>query len=277
MVDGESFGRYRLVELLGRGLKGEVWRANDTATNRAVALKLLPAHLAEDETFQKRFRREARAAAQLNEPHIVPIHNYGELEGRLYVDMRFIEGRDLQTVLQHGPLHPARAVFIVEQVARALKAAHEMRLVHGNLKPSSILIGERDFAYLTDVGLAEVADENLHTELGQLPAARRYFPPDWVRPEAIDARSDTYELACILHECLTGRLPFPGNTQMSQMAAHLISPRPRPSAAHRGVPPSFDAVIACGMAKWPDHRFATPTDLAKAAKAALGGPTPYRP
>src|ERR1700758_4748279 len=119
-VDGTPFGRYRLVELLGRGGMGEVWRAYDTATDRVVALKVLPANFADDHIFQERFRREARSAAGLDEPHIVPIHDFGEIEGRLFVTMRLIKGRDLQDLLEDGPLQPERAVKIIEQVAQAL-------------------------------------------------------------------------------------------------------------------------------------------------------------
>src|ERR1700758_775831 len=126
-ANGTPFGRYRLIELLGCGGMGEVWRAHDTEhNNRTVAIKLLPPHLAADHTFVARFRREADAAAQLNNPHIIPIHTYGEIDGRLYVDMRLVEGRDLQTVLAGGPLAPARAVAIIGQVAIALHAAHKV-------------------------------------------------------------------------------------------------------------------------------------------------------
>jgi serine/threonine protein kinase len=125
-VNGTPFGQYRLIKLLGRGGMGEVWRAHDTVTDRIVAIKLLPANLSEDEDFQQRFRREAHAAARLDTPHVVPIYDYGEIDGRLFVSMRLIEGRDLAAVLADGPLDPARAVRIIDQVAKALHAAHEV-------------------------------------------------------------------------------------------------------------------------------------------------------
>ena len=181
-MEGTPFGRYRLVELLGRGGMGEVWRAYDTAIDRVVALKLLPANFADDEVFQERFRREAKAAAGSDEPHVVPIYDFGEIEGRLYVTMRLIEGQDLHTLLGDGPLRPARAVWIVEQIASALHAAHRIGLVHRDVKPSNILITEDDFAYLIDFGIGQT-----------------------------DPRCDIYALACVLYECLTAHRPFPGD------------------------------------------------------------------
>ena len=125
-MDATPFGHYQLLELLGRGGMGQVFRAHDTVTDRIVALKVLPSHLAGDPVFQQRFRREAHAAAGLSDPHVVPIHGYGEIDGQLYLDMRLIDGKDLGTVLSEadGPLPPERAVTIVEQVAAALDAAH---------------------------------------------------------------------------------------------------------------------------------------------------------
>src|ERR1700737_3978519 len=147
-VDGTPFGRYRLIELIGRGGMGEVWRGYDPPMDRGVALKVLPQNFAGDQVFQERFRREARAAAGLDEPHVVPFHDFGEVDGRLYVTMRLINGRDLQTMLADGPLAPERAVRIIEQVAKALHAAHRIGLIHRDVKPSNILLDEDDFAYL---------------------------------------------------------------------------------------------------------------------------------
>lgn len=143
-VEGTPFGRYRLVGLLGRGGMGEVWRAYDTGTERIVAIKLLPPHFSDQEEFKRRFRREAHAAAKLDTPHVIPIYDYGEIDGRLYVSMRLIEGRDLQAVLVDGPLKPSRAVRIIEGIALALHAAHEVGLVHRDIKPSNILLDKND-------------------------------------------------------------------------------------------------------------------------------------
>lgn len=271
-MDGTPFGRYRLVKLLGRGGMGEVWRAHDTVTNRTVAIKLLPPHLADDETFVRRFRREAEAAAQLNNPHITPIHTYGEIDGRLYVDMRLIEGRDLQSIVNDGPLDPARAVMIVEQVAKALHAAHKVGLVHRDVKPSNVLVAEFDFAYLIDFGIARGADETGLTNTGGMIGTWHYMAPERLSSGYADARSDIYSLACVLHECLTGDRPFPGDSLERQIAAHLMTPPPRPSVARRGVPTEFDNVIARGMAKDPGARFPTTIDLADAARAATTVP-----
>jgi serine/threonine-protein kinase len=273
-VEGTPFGRYRLVELLGRGGMGEVWRAHDTATNRTVAIKLLPPHLAADDTFVHRFRREAEAAARLNNPHIIPIHNYGEIGGRLYVDMRLIEGRDLQRVLVDGPLEPARAVGIIGQVAKALHAAHKIGLIHRDVKPSNILIDEDDFAYLIDFGIARGADQTGLTGTGSTIGTWQYMAPERMGGHEADARSDIYALACVLYECLTGSRPFPGDNVESQVAAHLTTPPPRPSSTRPDIPADIDAVIAKGMAKKPDERYATTVELARNAHEAVTAPIP---
>ncbi len=269
-MQGTPFGQYRLINLLGRGGMGEVWRAYDTVTDRIVALKVLPAHFAADETFQQRFRREAHAAAQLNDPHVVPIHTYGEIDGRLFVDMRLIEGRDLKGVLAAGALPPSRAVHIVEQVARAVHAVHKIGLVHRDIKPSNILLDENDFAYLIDFGIARVVGETGLTGTDAVVGTLRYMAPERFNAGEADARSDIYALACVLYECLTGGAPYPGDGMEHQVAGHLSTPPPRPSDA--GAPPAFDPVIATGMAKNPGLRYATTVDMARAARDAITAP-----
>jgi serine/threonine-protein kinase len=271
------FGKYRLIELLGRGGMGEVWRAYDTAIDRIVAIKILPAEISRDEVFQQRFRREAHAAARLNSPHVIPIHTHGEVDGRLFLDMRLIEGRDLQSMLDRGPLAPARAVRIIEQVAKALHAAHKVGLLHRDVKPSNVLLDDDDFAYLIDFGLARVTGEQGLTEAGGVIGTFHYMAPErftagQIDAPPIDARSDIYALACVLYECLTAAHPFPGDSLEQQISNHLATPPPRPSNTNPGLPGGFDIVIAKGMAKNPRERYGTAVELARAAQDAVTPP-----
>ncbi len=268
-MEGTPFGKYRLVELIGRGGMGEVWKAFDTATRRVVAVKVLPAQLAADPTFEERFRHEAFAAAGLNNPHVVPIHNFGEIEGRLYVDMRLIEGQDLENVLSDGPMEPARAVKIIQQIASALNAAHKIGLVHRDVKPSNILVAEDDFSYLIDFGIARAAGETKLTATGNVVGTWPYMAPERFTTGQSDTRSDIYALTCVLYECLTSSRPFPGNSVEQQIAGHLTTPPPRPSIKIPGVSPELDEVIASGMAKDPEERYGTTTEMARAAVAAI--------
>src|SRR6478609_2642461 len=260
---------------------GDVWRAFDPATNREVAVKVLKATLADDPQFEERFRREAFAAAGLANPHVVPIHYFGEIDGRLYVDMRLIEGRDLEQLLASGALDPGRAVSIVEQVASALHAAHKIGLVHRDLKPPNILIDEDDFAYLIDFGIARAANESGLTSTGAVVGTLAYMAPERLNKGHTDARADVYALTCVLHECLTGSHPFPTNSLDQQIAAHLTQPPPLPSALKDTVPTAMDTVIATGMAKNPDNRYPTIRVLARAARDAMTtprtGPAPTSP
>src|ERR1700758_3358712 len=240
---------------------GEVWRAHDTETDRIVAIKLLPAHFSDNEEFQRRFRREAHAASRLNTPHVVPIHDYGE-----------IEGRDLETVLAEGPMEPARAVRIIEGIASALHAAHKVGLLHRDVKPSNVLLDENDFAYLIDFGIARATEDTRLTQTGSMIGTLHYLAPERLGTGEVDARADIYALACVLYECLTGSPPFPGESAERLMAAHLSTPPPQPSTAQPEVPAQFDQVIATGMAKDPDNRYATTVELATAAHDAITTP-----
>ena len=272
-MDAKPFGDYQLQELIGRGGMGEVYRAYDTKHDRIVALKVLPHHLAEDVTFQHRFRREAQAAAALNEPHVVPIHGYGETDGRLYLDMRLIEGRPLGSVLSDTGkgLDPAFAVNVIEQVAAALDAAHAAGLIHRDVKPSNILITGRQFAYLIDFGLARTAGEAGLTTAGSTLGTLAYMAPERFDGGQADPSSDIYGLACVLYECLTGSRPYPSDSMAQQIAGHVREPVPKPSDKDPRLA-AFDDVVVKGMAKKPEQRYRSAGDLAAAARAALGMP-----
>ncbi|MFF3572423.1 serine/threonine-protein kinase PknD [Nocardia jiangxiensis] len=272
-TSAEAFGRYRLLSLLGQGGMGQVWRAHDSLTNRVVALKVLPERFADDEQLRERFRRECRAVAQLTEPHVIPIHDFGDIDGRLYLNMRLIEGTDLRAVIsQEGALSPRRAVAIITQVAGALQAAHDVGLVHRDVKPTNILLGADEFASLIDFGIAHAADDRTLTTIGETIGTVAYMAPEEISAAVkADARVDVYALTCVLYECLTGRAPFASAAGVQGVIAqHLHTPPPHPSTTTPDVPTAFDAVIAKGMAKNPDDRYQTVRELAAAADAAVG-------
>ncbi|SED09476.1 serine/threonine protein kinase [Amycolatopsis tolypomycina] len=273
-----QFGPYRVESLIARGGMGEVLRAYDTRHDRVVALKLLAPEFAADREFQERFRREAHAVARLREPHVIPIHAYGEIDGRLYLDMRLVEGDDLGTRLAAGgALAPAEAVDVVAQVAQALAAAHAEGLVHRDVKPSNVLVGATGFAYLVDFGIARAAGPGTElTATGGAVGTLDYMAPERFTDAPTDHRVDVYSLACVLHQCLTGSKPFAATTAASLIGAHLHQPPPRPGDLRPGLPAAFDAVIARGMAKDPAARFGSVTELADAARAALGGTIPVQ-
>jgi protein kinase-like protein len=268
----ERFGPYLLGRLLGRGGMGEVHQATDTSHDgRAVALKRLAPHLSADAAYRGRFQRECESAAGLDDPHIVPIHRYGEIDGRLFLDMRLVDGRDLAAELAHtGPMHPARAVGIVAQVAAALDAAHAAGVVHRDVKPSNVLLaapapGRPDFAQLTDFGIATGPAGD-----GSADGTVEYLAPERLLGAPADRRVDVYALACVLHELLTGLRAFPGADFAAQVHGHLYLPPPRPTDTFAWLPPGLDVVVARGMAKDPAHRHPTAGALAEEAMRALG-------
>jgi len=275
---GSWFGPYRLLRLLGRGGMGEVYEAEDTRKGRVVALKLISPQFSHDPTFRARMQREAGAAGRLTEPHVVPIHDYGEINGQLYLDMRMIDGENLATVLKRsGPLSPPRAVAIVRQIASALDAAHAGGVTHRDVKPENILITSDDFAYLVDFGIARAGTDQGLTQTGMAMGTYKYMAPERFTGNEVTHRSDVYALACVLGECLTGTPPFRADSIERLVAAHLMEPAPRPSQLRPGrVPAALDEVIAKGMAKNPDERYRSAGELANAALDALTAPEQHQ-
>ena len=277
VINGQ-FGPYRLDQIIGRGGMGEVYRAYDTVHERVVAIKLLLESLSADPDYRARFEREARIAAGLREQHIIPIHRFGEIDGRLFIDMRLVDGEDLGKVLaREGALDPRRAVGILAQLAAALDAAHQANLIHRDIKPANVLLadharGTADAVYLVDFGIAR--DSTAATSLTVTGAA--VGTPDYMAPERftagrIDRRADIYALGCLFYEMLTGSKPFAGGEYPALLYKHLNAEPPKPSAARTGVPAALDAVVARSMAKNPESRFASAGELAAAAEDALDG------
>ncbi|KAA0098939.1 serine/threonine protein kinase [Mycolicibacterium sp. P1-18] len=273
------FGPYELQELIGMGGMGEVYRAYDTVRERMVALKILRADVAADPSYRDRFRRESRIAARLQEPHVIPVHDFGEIDGVLYIDMRLVEGGSVKDELRvKGVLPPQRSVAIVSQVAAALDAAHANGLVHRDIKPENVLLTPDDFAYLVDFGIANGGGEATVTKTGLIIGSCAYMASERLSGKPGGPPSDVYSLTCLLFECLTGRAPFEAADIRQVMSAHMFAPPPRPSEVRPGLNPAFDAVIATGMAKSPGDRYATAGELARAAAAAIhAAPRPAAP
>jgi serine/threonine-protein kinase len=260
---GKRFGRYEIRALLAQTGVGQLYQALDTANNRAGALTLLSPSV-----DRQRFLTELPIVARTADPHLIPVHDWGEIDGVCFVASPLTPGETLRSLLStYGPMTPQRAVAIVEQVAAALDAARAHRLVHRDVRPENILVTDDDAAFLLGFG---VADPELSAPR-PTAGSYAYTAPERFDNAAPSTRSDVYSLACVLTELLTGDRPFPAATTVGQVIkAHLTAAPPKPSLVRpQAISPRFDAVIARGMAKNPQHRYATAGDLAHAAREAL--------
>ncbi len=269
---GSVLAGYRIERLLGRGGMSSVYLAEHLRLHRKVALKLMAPELAHDERFRERFLRESQLAASLDHPNVVPVYDADEAAGVLYIAMRYVEGTDLRELLRlDSPLPPARAVAIVGQSAAGLDAAHRRGLVHRDVKPGNILIGEDDHVYVSDFGLTKQASSQSGlTATGQLVGTVDYVAPEQIQGQPVDGRADVYALTCVLYETLVGGKPFEKDTEVATIWAHIQDPPPAPSDARPELPKGVDAVIARGMAKRPDDRYPTCRELVDAARQELG-------
>jgi YVTN family beta-propeller protein len=279
---GTELAGFRIEGLLGRGGMSVVYRADDLRLKRNVALKLLAPELAEDERFRERFLRESQLAASLDHPNVVPIYDAGEVEGLLYIAMRYVPGTDMRQLLRReGALESDRALALVAQIGNALDAAHERGLVHRDVKPSNVLLTGRrgkEHCYLADFGLSTSAsDRSVVADPRQIVGTIDYVAPEQIRDGDIDGRADVYSLTCLLYECLTGDVPFRRQNDVAVIYAHLEDPAPKPSERMPELIADLDAVFEKGMAKLPDERWETCGALVEAARSALGdGAAPTR-
>ncbi|MFL5894935.1 MAG: protein kinase domain-containing protein [Thermoleophilaceae bacterium] len=267
---------YRIESVAGRGGMGVVYRAQHMHLGRTVALKLLNPELAASEEFRERFIREARAAAELEHPNIVPVYDAGEVEGRLYLAMKFIEGTDLAHLLERETqLAPERTLALLQQLADALDAAHGHGLIHRDVKPANALL-EEDRLYLTDFGLTRRVDSTRPlTATGRAVGTAAYLAPEQIRGEPLDRRVDVYALGCVLYQCLAGSPPYLRDTDMLIMWAHVGAEPPSISAQRQDLPSSVDRVIKTALAKSREDRYETCGQLVAEMKRALNPSQPY--
>ncbi|HEX6618473.1 MAG TPA: serine/threonine-protein kinase, partial [Solirubrobacteraceae bacterium] len=275
------FGAYDVQREVGRGGMGVVYLAVDRRLGRRVALKVIVPELAADPQFRQRFEREARVAATLEHPHVVPVYEAGEHDGSLFIAMRFIDGHDLATeVREHGRLETERLGRIVVHVAGALDAAHRSGVVHRDVKPANVLLtgtGDDEQAYLTDFGLTrEAASDSGLTLTGQWVGTVDYAAPEQILGEPTDARCDVYALGCLAFQALTGAPPFQG-APAARLFAHMNEPPPSACAARPELHPDVDAALARALAKKPAERFQSAGDLGRALAAALAGQRQLEP
>jgi serine/threonine-protein kinase len=266
---------YRIEEVAGRGGMGVVYRAQHMHLGRTVALKLLNPELAASEEFRERFIREARAAAELEHPNIVPVYDAGEVEGRLYLAMKFIEGTDMAHLLEEeGRLSTERAMPLLEQLASALDAAHKNGLIHRDVKPANALL-EGDRLYLTDFGLTRRVDSTRPlTATGRAVGTAAYLAPEQIRGEPLDRRVDVYALGCVMFQCLAGEPPYLRDTDMLIMWAHVGAEPPSLSVERPDLPSSVDHVIKTALAKSREDRYDTCGQLVSEMKRALNPSQP---
>lgn len=266
---GREFAGHRIVSPLGQGGMGVVFEAEHILLERRVALKVLAPSLANDEQFQQRFIRESRAAASLDHPHVIPIYEAGEAESILYLSMRFVDGDDLDSVIDRG-LPPEKVLTLLAQAADALDAAHDNALVHRDVKPQNLLVErfltESPHLYVTDFGLTKrLKSTSQLTSTGTFMGTLDYVSPEQIRGEDIGSWSDQYSLACVLFKALTGRVPFEGGSDLGVVHAHLALAPASASAVKPGLPKAIDEVFVRGLAKEPSERFASCSELLAAA------------
>ena len=273
---GSRVAGYRLERQVGAGGMAVVFRAVDERLGRLVALKILAPALASDEGFRQRFIRESRAAAAVDDPHIIPVYEAGEADGVLFIAMRYVPGGDLRTLMHRaGRLPPARVGAIVSPVASALDAAHAAGLVHRDVKPANMLVdarpGRPDHVYLSDFGLSKAArSPDRLTGTGRFLGTVDYISPEQIRGRPVDGRADQYALACAAFELLTGAPPFRRDDVTAVIHAQVTEPPPLLTSRRPDLPPAADQVFATALAKAPADRYPSCRAFADALREVLG-------
>jgi serine/threonine protein kinase len=270
-LTGRRVGHYRIDGVLGRGGMSVLYRATDIRLGRKVALKVMGENLTGDAEFRERFVDEARNTSAIDHANVVPLYDFGEIDGLLYIAMRLVDGADLATLIKDGPLSPARTLALLAQVAEALDMLHDRGLVHLDVKPANVLVTTRESSsehvYLADFGLTRRGATGHRTRSGDFLGSPTYAAPEHLRGEPVDGRTDEYALTCVLFACLTGRPPFQGQVP-EVIAGHLTREVPSVTGLV-AMPGAVDSVIRKGMAKEPGGRYPDCRSLIAAARSAM--------
>jgi tRNA A-37 threonylcarbamoyl transferase component Bud32 len=278
---GRAFGPYQVTGPIGAGGMASVYRAYQPGMDRYVAIKVLPPAYALDSRFVERFRREARTIARLEHAHIVPVYDFGEADGSLYLVMRLFESGTLYDRMKQGPLSPAEIARIFNQIGDALDYAHSQGVIHRDLKPTNVLLDRRGDCYLSDFGIAKLLEGTAFTTSGSVLGTPQYASPEQVFGQPVDHRTDLYALGVMLYEMVTGKLPFEADTPMGLVMKHAQETPAPPRTHNPSISPELEAVILKALAKNPDDRYQTGEQLAQAIARASGGqpgaPTAFAP
>ncbi len=260
---GGKLGQYEIVAVLGKGGMATVYRGLQSSINRIVAIKVLPSILLHDDTFIGRFKREANVIAKLEHLHILPLYDYGEEGGRPYIVTRYLEGGTLDTIIRKGPMPWQDVVRIINQIASALDYAHSQGVIHRDIKPSNVMLDKQGNAYLTDFGIARVQEA-----AAELTGSTVIGTPAYMAPEQADGApptpaADVYALGCTLFEMISGRIPYPAETPIAQLMAHVQRPTPSLEDLNPSIPEDVARVVRRAMAKYPGERYMSAGELAK--------------
>ncbi len=270
-LSGKSFGQYDILDQLGQGGMATVYRARQRSIGRIVAVKVMPPYFVHEPTFMQRFEREVRVIAELQHPRVLPVYDYGQMEGLPYIVMAYMPGGTLADRIKQGPLPLDEIVRLVRQIAEGLDHAHRKGVIHRDFKPSNVLLDEHGNAYLADFGIAKISEATVQLTGSGVVGTPAYMAPEMATGDVVTPAVDIYALGVTLFQMLTGRLPFRGETPLSVMMAHASEPVPDVRELRPELPIGVSAVVMRALAKNPAERYPTAGDLAADLERAVQG------